>query len=697
MFSKQSNSNSAGNDRPSALGIAGMSLAISASSYFGSSALAQQSTEDSRTPLVAATLPVHEGPYRITTREAADMLLKAQRFEPEVFEIPDPVYLTSTFVFTPKPDFARLPGERAVLRYLWQGTDRDQFTKKLSSLGYQVTERRDIVLPKLPEPTYFGAPSGTVSPPTGIGWSTWLLVGLTTVIIGGYIVEKYPEKFERLRRRKYNFGDSVKERFTDIGGAPQIVEELTELKGDIDRVKSGDDSIELPHGALISGEHGVGKTLSARALAGEAECPFIPVNSSSIVATKWAGEWTAALLAKFREARRARDNHTKQLRKLPGATGQEEGVCILFFDEFDSIGRRRSKEDADSSVQREYDDVVNATLAEMDSIDRGLNKNIIVIAATNHPELLDEALLRPGRFTKHMHMPSPVTADQRLDVLHRLSVHIVDERKLTIESLNSLPSMARICVGSSGDELRGILQEAVDIVRREKRGSVTDADLMEAYQRQKFGRRQDNLLSPGKRELVAYHEHGHGLMALAYGVQPFVVSMQPRGGTGGRVILDPEQTYQPPRALRELLGSVLIAAGGRAAELLKYGESGITEGASQDLKQIRQLLIRALSNGMLNDLFAVDVEQADPENLPEEYKAVIDEYTKKALATAKKILEAVGPETMKKLVDESLALDDELIGENARDFYSSRVPADKLEAIKKIAEEFTGAVGATPY
>jgi ATP-dependent Zn protease len=230
------------------------------------------------------------------------------------------------------------------------------------------------------------------------------------------------------------------------------------------------------------------------------------------------------------------------------------------------------------------------------------------------------------------------------------------------------------------------LAESVSLARREGTRIITQEHLFEAYQRQKFGRAHENFLSEQRQRLVAYHEHGHALVALACGIDPFLVSMKARGETGGRVILDPNATYQPPMSVRDMVAMIVVSLGGRAAELKYFGSAGITEGAAADLDKCRKLIRRGVSFGMIGEVFSEEV-MGDHSILPDRVKEIIDRQIADGLAIARKILDTVGEDVMNQLVNDSLLLNSELTGTDALKFYQTRIPEDILLAMQSRMKE----------
>jgi len=478
------------------------------------------------------------------------------------------------------------------------------------------------------------------------------------------------------------------QRFKDIGGLEHVVGQLKELQSDIELTQRGVPGILLPTGLVLYGPPGTGKTALVRALAGESGVPLLQVDGAQL--TKLLkGTGPASLAAAFQDARTLRDRETQRLRQLSGASGLEQGVVIMLIDELDSVAGKRAGGGELGDDERQ--NIVNTMLQEMNGFDAQRNKNVIVVGATNLIEKLDPALLRPGRFTDKIEVPLPIAWQQRLDILKKLEVPIMGARGMYFGDHKALEHLAKISVGKTGDELRSILEESVKIATRAGRGWATGTDLFEAFQRQSFGRIRENFLPEVKREIIAFHEHGHGVVGLACGIKPLVVSMLSRGFSGGRVVFDPQSVGEVLRTQREMLARLLASAGGRAAELEHYGSLGVTEGASMDLDQMRGVVRDMISVGMLDDLYDSNLRTSPSHHVAERHSKIINDMVTNAVEAAKKILRAIGNETMTKLVQDSLDLGRELAGDEAEQFYRDRIPEEAFEMAAQVVESFMKA------
>ncbi|MBX6371037.1 MAG: ATP-dependent zinc metalloprotease FtsH, partial [Acidothermus sp.] len=352
-------------------------------------------------------------------------------------------------------------------------------------------------------------------------------------------------------------------RFADVAGYQGVKAEIAEV---VDFLRAPDRyrraGARIPRGVLMVGPPGTGKTLLARAVAGEAGVPFLSVTGSSFV-EMFVGVGASRVRDLFEEARR-------------------HAPCIVFVDEIDAIGQRRSG--AGTIVTNdEREQTLNQLLAEMDGFEP--TQGIVVLAATNRPEVLDPALLRPGRFDRQITVPLP-TQDDRAAILR---VHCRDKQ---LGPDVDLDAIARATPGFSGAELANLVNEAAIAAAREGRSVLSEADFRYARDRIILGRREDsNVLLPSERRAVAVHEAGHAVVAACCDNADPVerVTILPAGRALG-------VTFQLPLAERHLFSesylrdSLTVRLGGRAAELEILGEA--STGAVNDLSTATDLALR---------------------------------------------------------------------------------------------------------
>ena len=354
--------------------------------------------------------------------------------------------------------------------------------------------------------------------------------------------------------------DKKKVKFDDVAGNESAKQDLTEIVDFLKNPKRYEKlGAKIPRGVLLAGEPGTGKTLMARAVAGEADVPFFSISGSEF-AEMFVGVG----------ASRVRDLFSKAKKNAPS---------IIFIDEIDAVAHKR---DARGGAGREDEQTLNQILVEMDGFDN--DSGVIVIAATNRVDMLDKALLRPGRFDRHVN----VTLPERKDRLEILKVHFKNK---PAEKDIDLENLAKKTAGSSGADLANIANEAAITAAREKHEKITKDDLTEAFERVAIGpKRKSKVMNDHEKKLTAYHEAGHAIVGhvLPDSDPVHKVTIIPRGATGGVTwFLPPEdRSYKNIYELKDVLAR---AMGGRIAEKLVFGKESITTGASSDLKNVANL------------------------------------------------------------------------------------------------------------
>ena len=365
--------------------------------------------------------------------------------------------------------------------------------------------------------------------------------------------------FGKSRAKLYG-PDKKKVSFKDVAGNETAKQDLAEI---VDFLKSPKKyeklGAKIPRGVLLAGDPGTGKTLMARAVAGEADVPFFSISGSEF-AEMFVGVG----------ASRVRDLFSKAKKNAPS---------IIFIDEIDAVAHKR---DARGGAGREDEQTLNQILVEMDGFDN--DSGVIVMAATNRVDMLDKALLRPGRFDRHVN----VTLPERKDRLEILKVHF--KGKPVAEDVD-LESLAKKTAGSSGADLANIANEAAIGAAREGRKAITNNDVVEAFERVAIGpERKSKVMNEKERKITAYHEAGHAIVGhvLPDSDPVHKVTIIPRGATGGVTwFLPPEdRSYKSIYDLKDILAR---AMGGRMAEKLVFGTDAITTGASSDLKNVAEL------------------------------------------------------------------------------------------------------------
>ncbi len=419
-------------------------------------------------------------------------------------------------------------------------------------------------------------------PPTQPPWWTSLLTTFFPILLligfvffmmqqtqgGGNRVMQFGKS-----RAKLQTDDKKKVTFADVAGADEAKEELEEVVEFLKQPKRFTDiGAKIPRGVLLFGAPGTGKTLLARAVAGEAGVPFFSISGSDFV-EMFVGVG----------ASRVRDLFDQAKKNAP---------CIVFIDEIDAVGRHRGAGLGGGHDEREQ--TLNQLLVEMDGF--STNEGIIVIASTNRPDILDPALLRPGRFDRHIMVDRP-------DVLGRKAILQVHAKDKPLEPGVDLEVLARRTPGFTGADLANMLNEAALLSARRNKTKLGMEELEDAIERVIAGpEKKSRVISDKEKELVAYHEAGHALVgALLPNMDPVhKISIIPRGKAGGYTLLLPtEDRYYMTRT--QLLNEVTVLLGGRVAESLFLKE--ISTGAQSDLERATDLVRKMITEyGMSSDL-----------------------------------------------------------------------------------------------
>lgn len=399
--------------------------------------------------------------------------------------------------------------------------------------------------------------------------------------------------------------------FKDVAGEEEAKDSVVEL---VDFLHSPEKytriGAKLPKGALLVGPPGTGKTLLAKAVAGEAGVPFFSISGSDFV-EMFVGVGASRVRELFKEA-------------------QSQAPCIVFIDEIDAIGKSRDSKYGGGNDEREQ--TLNQLLAEMDGFDS--SKGVVILAATNRPEVLDKALLRPGRFDRRIIVDRP-------DLKGRVAILKVHAKNVLMHEDVDLEAIAKATAGAVGADLANMINEAAILAVKQGRTVVSQADLMESVEVVFAGKeKKDRILGPEEKKIVAYHEVGHALVAAlsknAEPVQKITIVPRTKGALGYTMQVPEEEKYLESKD--EILTEIKIFCGGRAAEEIKLNT--ITTGAGNDIERAtehaRQMITRF---GMSEEFGFVALESVQNQyldnrmvlNCSDTYAAKIDDAVKKVM------------------------------------------------------------------
>ncbi len=434
----------------------------------------------------------------------------------------------------------------------------------------KVAEGNEIELVQKPQSFFAQLPSAIISfLPTAI------MIALFVMIFKMQGLGEKGKVYDETERK-------TKIKFDDVAG---LEEEKGELKEIVEFLKEPEKftkmGARIPKGVLLYGKPGTGKTLIAKAIAGEADVPFISMSGSEFI-EMFAGLGASRVRKLFDKARKL-------------------APCIVFIDEIDAIGSRRT---SNSGAESENNQTLNQLLVEMDGF--GSEETIIVLAATNRPEMLDKALLRPGRFDRQITIPTP-DLKGRLEIL---KIHSKDKR---ISGNVNLESIAEDTAGFTGAELENILNEAAIIATKNKHEEIENDDIEEAVKKVTVGlEKKDRIISDKDKKLTAYHEAGHAVVSRYLPTQTNVkeVSIIPRGVAGGYTMYktNEDKYYISKTEMQEKLIALL---GGRAAEKLVLDD--ISTGASNDIEVATQIARDMVTKyGMSDKLGPIDFQGKEP-------------------------------------------------------------------------------------
>ncbi len=385
-----------------------------------------------------------------------------------------------------------------------------------------------------------------------VGMFVFLLPRFRDPLGGGFLSNYIKSPAKRYERNKLRIT------FEDVAGLQNAKSELQEI---VEFLRSPEKFQRLgavvPKGVLLVGPPGTGKTLLAKAVAGEAGVPFFSISGSEFI-QMFVGVGASRVRDMFK-------------------TAKENAPCILFIDEIDAVGRMRGAGVGGGSDEREQ--TLNQILSEMDGFTP--TETVIVMAATNRPDVLDSALLRPGRFDRHVTIDRPTWQG-------RLAILKVHTRNKPLSDEVNLDGIARSMIGMTGADLRNLANEAALLATREGKSKIERVDFERAADRVLIGAKREEVLSPEEKRRTAYHEAGHALLAwlVPEGEKPMKVSIVPRGNAGGVNLIAPDED-RFHHGMDYFKARLVMTMGGRAVERLVYGQP--YAGVEMDLKQATRM------------------------------------------------------------------------------------------------------------
>ena len=452
--------------------------------------------------------------------------------------------------------------------------------------------------------------------------------------------------------------------FNDVAGVEEAKEEVEEIVEFLkDPKKFSRLGGKIPKGALLIGPPGTGKTLLAKAIAGEANVPFFSISGSDFV-EMFVGVGASRVRDMFEQ-------------------GKKHSPCIIFIDEIDAVGRSRGAGLGGGNDEREQ--TLNQLLVEMDGFDT--NEGIILIAATNRPDVLDPALLRPGRFDRQVVVGNP-------DILGREAILKVHIKKINAGPDVKLRTIARGTPGFSGADLANLVNEAALLAARKNKRVVTMVDIEEAKDKVMMGaERRSMVMSEDEKKLTAYHEGGHAIVALNEKVSDPIhkATIIPRGRALGMVMRLPERD-QLSVTREKMYSDIAVAMGGRIAEELIFGYDKVTSGASSDIdmatKMAKNMVTKYGMSAVLGPLAYGENEEevflgrsvTKQQNMSEETARKVDSEVKKIVesgyARAKQILTEKIDDLHK--LAKALLVYETLTGDEIRDLILKNVQPKKI-------------------
>lgn len=433
--------------------------------------------------------------------------------------------------------------------------------------------------------TEFGTPIIEQMSPLMEFLLTWVIPIVVMVALGQWLMKRMTSKMMGGMGNAMSFGKSNAKvyvqsetgiKFADVAGEDEAKEILQEIVDFLHNPKKYEEiGAKMPKGALLVGPPGTGKTLLAKAVAGEAHVPFFSISGSDFV-EMFVGVGASRVRDLFEEAKKS-------------------APCIIFIDEIDAIGKSRDSRYGGGNDEREQ--TLNQLLAEMDGFDS--SKGILILAATNRPEILDPALLRPGRFDRRVIVERP-------DLKGRVNILKVHAKDVSLDETVDLDAIALATSGAVGSDLANMINEAAILAVKNGRKAVSQKDLYEAVEVVLVGKeKKDRILSQEERRIVSYHEVGHALVSAlqkdAEPVQKITIVPRTMGALGYVMQVPEEEKYLNTKA--ELEAMLVGLLGGRAAEEVVFGN--VTTGASNDIEKATQIAKAMITQYGMSEKFGL--------------------------------------------------------------------------------------------
>ena len=432
--------------------------------------------------------------------------------------------------------------------------------------------------------TEFGTPIIEQMSPLMEFLLTWVIPIVVMVALGQWLMKRMTSKMMGGMGNAMSFGKSNAKvyvqsetgiKFADVAGEDEAKEILQEIVDFLHNPKKYEEiGAKMPKGALLVGPPGTGKTLLAKAVAGEAHVPFFSISGSDFV-EMFVGVGASRVRDLFEEAKK-------------------NAPCIIFIDEIDAIGKSR---DNSYNSNDEREQTLNQLLAEMDGFDS--SKGILILAATNRPEVLDPALLRPGRFDRRIIVERP-------DLKGRVEILKVHAKNVSLDETVDLDGIALATSGAVGSDLANMINEAAILAVKNGRKAVSQKDLLEAVEVVLVGKeKKDRILSQEERKIVSYHEVGHALVTAlrkdSEPVQKITIVPRTMGALGYVMQVPEEEKYLNTKS--ELEAMIVECLGGRAAEEIVFGN--VTTGASNDIEKATKIVRAMITQYGMSEKFGL--------------------------------------------------------------------------------------------